>query len=788
MNSDPRSLLVPRSSIATMGASVDTDGSSVFVPRTANTMQELFRVLSKRRRWVIAAVVLALVCSIGRALTMKPIFQSTVVIELNKSSSSAAGLELGGDSTAQSFLDGDSLLTDLQTETTILQSDALAMDVIQRLHLASQDPFAQAIRHARKKSVESRASPLSEESQTRALLLGAFKGSLKVQPIRGTRLINVSFEDRDPNRAAVVANALIDSYKDQYLQSHYNATSEASSWLTKQLEELKRNVENSEKKLTDFEKESGILSFDSLGEDKSGSGGQGHSVVLQKLDALNAELTQAEANRIEKEAIYRFTKSGNPDSILAIGRDPIASSTSSAVLTQSGGLGPLENLRQQQGVLRVALADAGTKYGENNRHLKDIQTQVSELDRQVSEEVARLATRAENDYELAKQQENVLRQRFQQQQEEATKLNGKAVELSVLSQEAFSRKKLYEDLYTKLQEANISAGIKATNITVVDPAWAQPIPVRPNLRTSLIYGLMFGMIFGVVAAFAAESMDRTVTTPVEVEEVTGRAVVGTIPLFEETGKSAHARLFKSNEAHLALGRNESATWILSRPKSAVAEACRALRTSIMLSRAGGGPRVILVTSSVPGEGKSTVSVNLAIAFAQHSKRVLIIEADLRRPSINRILKVKNHLGLSNVLTGSADFESAVSRAVAVPSLDVLSSGPTPPLPSEILDSAALDELVSQLRREYDLIVIDSPPATVVTDAIALGMRADGVLWVTRAGIVTKPLVARAAEMVNKFQLPLIGFVMNGVNLNSVDYQYSYYGYSGSSGYYDEKNS
>jgi succinoglycan biosynthesis transport protein ExoP len=166
----------------------------------------------------------------------------------------------------------------------------------------------------------------------------------------------------------------------------------------------------------------------------------------------------------------------------------------------------------------------------------------------------------------------------------------------------------------------------------------------------------------------------------------------------------------------------------------------------------------------------------------------VIEADMRRPSIRSVLHIPNEVGLSNVLTGSADFDSAVSRGVAIPTLDVLPSGPIPPLPSEILDSAAFDELLARARVEYDLVVIDSPPATVVTDAIPLGIRVDGVLWVIRAGTVTKPLVARASEMIAKFRLPLIGFVLNGVDIHSVDYQYSYYGYAGSNGYYDEKGS
>ncbi len=751
-------------------------------------MQELLRILAKRARWVMAAVIVAVLCSIGLGLMMKPVFESKAIIELNKSSSGASGLDLGGDLSSQVMGDSDSLLTDLQTETAILQSDALAIDVIERLHLASEPPYATVA--AVKK--DGKGPVLSSAAETRAHLLGVFKGHLKVQPMRGTRLIAVSFDDHDPTRAALLANALIESYKSQYLQSHYSATSEASAWLTKQLEDLKRNVEESEKKLTDFEKETGILTFDMVASspDKGDGGGSGeaHSVVIQKLDALNSELTQAEANRIQKETIYRFAKSGNAETILAIGNDPLTASSNSAVLTQSGGLSALAALRQQQGTLKVALADASGKYGANNRHLQDLQAQAQEVDRQISEEIGKVANRAAVDFQLAKQTEDSVRHRFQQQQDEANKLNGKAVELAVLSQEASSRKRLYEDLYTKLQEANISAGIKATNITVVDSAWAQPNPVRPNLRTNMLFGLFFGLIFGVVMAFTVESLDRSITTPNEVEEITGRSVVGTIPLFDEAEKSAPNRLFRSKDMQLTPpAGNPNIAWMLSRPKSAVAEACRSLRTSVMLSRAGGGPKVVLVASSVPGEGKTTITVNLAIAFAQHNKRVLVIEADMRRPTLKRVLGLHSETGLSNVLTGTADFDSAVVQGVAVPTLDMLLSGPTPPLPSEILDSTAFDDLLERMKSQYDFILIDSPPATMVTDAIPLGLKSDGIIWLTRAGVVTKPLVTRASEMISKFRLPLIGFVMNGVDIHSVDYQYSYYGYTGSNGYYDQKS-
>ena len=276
---------------------------------------------------------------------------------------------------------GEGLQTDLQTETSILQGDSLALAVIQRLGLASQPPFAAKGGEARQVAV--RAGIAARRSATDAdAVVEAFSGRhLKVEPVRGTRLIQVTYESHDPKQAAQIANALIESYKNQYLQSHYDATTETSNWLTKQLSDLKANVEDSEKKLTDFEKETGILSLSMMMPTGSGNGsmggeGQIHSVVIQKLDALNAELTVAEANRIEKEAIYRLAQTGSADVILGLGNDPLAAQSNSMVLTQGGGLSNLQQLRQQQSQLKINLADAATTYGANNRHLKEMQTQM----------------------------------------------------------------------------------------------------------------------------------------------------------------------------------------------------------------------------------------------------------------------------------------------------------------------------------------------------------------------------------------------------------------------------
>lgn len=742
-------------------------------------LQGVFRVVIRRLKWIVISIVVCELLAIVITMRTKPVYEATATIELNKSSGGSMDMGLNNILSDQLGSDGDSLLIDQQTETAILQGDSLALAVIQHLGLASEPPFASVGSNGVQPNS---AKDLSlEPAATRTRLLGIFKSNLKVNPFRGTRLIQVVYQSHDPEQAARIANAIIDSYKNQYLQSHYNATSEASDWLTKQLSELKANVEDSEKKLTDFEKESGIISLNVMpangGNDSTGEG-QIHSVVIEKLDQLNSDLTAAETNRIEKEAIYRLVQSSNDDVVLGLGNDPLAVQSNSMVLTQGGGLSNLQQLQQHQNELKVNIANASATYGANNRHLKEMQTELHVVDQQIHQELQEIIKRAQADFTLAQQTEDQIRRRFDEQQAAATKLNEKTVQFAVLSQEANSRKKLYEDLYTKLQEANVSAGLKATNITIVDPARSQSVPVLPKRRANLALGILFGIFVGLSSAFAIDTLDRTVSDPLEVEEITGKPVIGVIPIFGEKARTYGARL--AHRAQRLTGvktlipdPGSSSVWMLERPDSVPAEAFRVLRTSIMLSRAGGGLKILLVTGCTPGEGKTTVTANLAVAFAQHNKKVLIIEADMRRPKLKEKMEFPGDVGLSNVLSGTCSSEDAILRGLYVPTLDVMPAGPRPPMPSEILGSEAFDALLEKLKICYDIIVIDSPPALVVTDAVTMSPKVDAVLWVAQAGVITRPQLGRATHLIERNRIPVIGFVMNRMSKTAAGYGYGY---------------
>ena len=751
--------------------------------QTSDALHGLIRVISKRRKWIIASIAVCELLALAVILFMKPTYESTATIELNKQGSE---MDLGLGDELSSTLGGgnEALLTDLQTETAILEGDSLALAVIEQLNLASKPPFALTGSVSKEEKAE-KGLPIEQAPVTRTRLLKVFSRHLRVVPERGTRLIQVSFECHDQNLSAEVANQLVEAYKSNYRQTHYDAITETSGWLTTQLADLKTNVEQAEKKLTDFEKANGILSFNMAApansfdkEPLSNGGGYSnpeiHSPIIQKLDELNQELTQAEANRIGKEAIYHLTQSGDADVVLGLESNVLAEQ--SMVLTQGGGLSNLQNLRAQLGLLDVQLAQESNTYGPNNRHLKDLQIQIRSLNEQIAQELQLITKRALADFQLAKQTEDEIRRQFDQQQTAASKLNDVAIQFAVLSDEAMSHKLLYEDLYTKLQEANISAGIKATNITVVAPARTESEPIRPKPGIYLALGILIGIFVGLAAAYTADSLDRTVSTPEEVEEITGRPVIGIIPDLIKSGRSygAYFRRPLSKPAEEE-GPGTLQVWMLAHPDSVAAEAFRSLRTSIMLSRAGGGAKTILITSCVPGEGKTTLTSNLAAAFAQHSKKVLIVEADMRRPRMTHVLEVSSEVGLSNVLTATASMEDAIVRGIQLPTLDILPAGPQPPNPSELLGSSAFAELLQKLRAQYDLVLLDSPPALLVADPISIASLADAVVWISRAGVVTRPYLNRATGMIDRHQMPIIGFVINGVSSNEAGYGYgSYY--------------
>jgi capsular exopolysaccharide synthesis family protein len=439
-------------------------------------------------------------------------------------------------------------------------------------------------------------------------------------------------------------------------------------------------------------------------------------------------------------------------------------------------------LREQEAELRIQLAQLSVQFGPAYPKFAQIRGQLQEVEVQMQAEMKKVTARLRGDYEASLQRENMLRAALERQKQEANKLNESAIEYSLLKRDVDTNRALYEGLLEKLKEAGVTAGLRSNNFRIVDTARVPASPSEPNLPRNLSFALALGLTTGVGLAFLLEGMDNTVRTPEQAQAISALPSLGMIPLGSRNTAEMGTR------QRLALATSKEAVELVtqSRPKSQMAESYRALRTSLLLTSAGGPPRVILVTSALPQEGKTTTSINLAIVLAQKGARVLLIDADLRRPSIHKTLGMGPRTGLSNVLTGSSNLEQAVIRSTILPNLFLLPAGTPPPNPAELLASNNMKDLLAQLHESYDHIVIDSPPTLSVTDAVVMSTTADRVVLVIRSGQTTKQALRHARELLMQVNAKVCGVLMNAVDLNSADYYY-YYEYQGKyrHGYYEE---
>jgi succinoglycan biosynthesis transport protein ExoP len=722
---------------------------------------ELWRVLRKRR-WIITATVLGLTAlALAVSVVMTPKYESVSTIEVNKESSDMLGLDdMAGMAAGGGADDALDYNVTLQTQANVLQSDTLALQVIQQLdlekHLETPNRFLAWLDFGDNQGHEKNL-PLEKAPKRRMEVLKAFHKNLDVKTVSGTRMIEVHFLDRDPKVAADVVNTLVNDYLEEYFQIRFSATMQASDWLSKQLNDLKSQVESSQEKLVQYQKKAGILGTDEV-----------NNVIMVKLEEINKQLTMAEANRILKEAVWQIAKTGDPELISNMaGSLPISPGTGGSA--PSNSLGLIESLRAQQADLKSQYALASRKYGSSYPKLGQMQMQMADLESSIQAEIEKLRARAYNDFISAKQAEAMLRVSFDQQKAEANKLNDDAIQYVILKQEVDSGRDLYQGMLKKLKEAGILAGLKSTNIVVIDTASPAAEPARPKIPLNLALGLAGGLLLGIAAAFVVENADQTISTPDQAEQVSLLPSLGLVPTFAAPSKS------KNGSGAKALPENTTSIAVFSEPNSQVAEAYRSLRTSILLMNADASTNVILVTSALPAEGKTTTSLNCAAALAQQGARVLLVEADMRRPNLNKNLNLKSSSGLSSLVAGSNGHGAPIVECPNVPGLFVLPAGPRPPYPAELLGSQRMAELVKKWREEYDFVVIDTPPVLSVTDAVVLSPNCDAIVLVVRSGSTTKQSLLLARKMFARASTRIAGVLINGFNLNSPDY-YNYYGY------------
>jgi succinoglycan biosynthesis transport protein ExoP len=719
----------------------------VSMPQRETTIRDYWLILTKQRWTIVAFAAVVLILTTIATFKTTPIYDAVGRIALNRESEQPLP-----------FKDSSNPVTDedytiaMETQVRILHSDNLAMRVIRKLGLDSNPSFTGVAKPQSAAGDLATTAP-SIDTRQESELINNFRAGLKVATVNNTRLIEIHYLSPNPHLAADIVNGIVNSYIEQNYQTKFESAMQTSDWLSRQLADLKLKVETSQEKLIRFQREKGIVGID-----------EKQNLTTSKLDELSKELSATEADRIQKEANYELAATGNPE---LMARSP------------SEMLG---HLRERESSLKQEYVQLKTQFGAGYPKVVEVKNQLDEVQSDINAEVKRMATQIKNEYLAAQQRENMVLARMEGQKREANELNQNAIEFNILKRDVDANRQLYEGLLQKLKEASLEAGMHSNNIRVVDSARVPLSPSSPDIPRNLGIGLILGLCGGVGLAFLLESLDNTVRTPEQAEIASGLPSLGVVPQFL---RSESPRL-QSTKLTLAQGETSRSAELVAqlRPNSEAAECYRSLRTSILLSAQDSPPKVLLVTSPLPQEGKTTTSVNCAIVLAQRGSRVLLVDADLRRPGVHRAFGFDRKGGLSTVLAGTTTLESVLKTYPLVPNLSILPAGPPPPHPAELLDASKMRSLIARWREEYDHVIIDTPPALSVTDPVILSVEADSIILVIRSGKTTKDALRRAGELLWQVNARVMGIVVNGIDLGSPDHYYYYYGAKAGGGYYD----
>jgi polysaccharide biosynthesis transport protein len=716
-----------------------------------NPILHYWQILRKRKWVMLATFAIVFAFSVIKTLNTTRLYQATSKVAIFPENPNVLG-----------FKDMESSSPDyeyeatLETQVAILRSDALALKVIEAMRLYQDPRFTDVKKAVPESSLE--PSSVQPDPAQAAGLLGAFHGGLNVQLVPSSRLIQVSYTHPDPQFTTEITNTLVKTFIEENFRTKYESVTQTSEWLSRELADLQLKVQTSEEKLVRYQKDHSILGVD-----------EKQNIVTSKLDELNKELTAAQTDRIEKESDYRLAMDGDPASFTKISADG-----------KGGGL--LDRLRDKEAELNTQYAQATTQFGSGYPKVAELSNQLKQVREAIEAEKTKMRDRIRDEYLAAVQRETMLMSAFNQQKQEANQLNESAIEYSVLRRDAETNRQLYQDLLQKLKEAGVSAGLRSSNIRVVDIARTPTHPIAPNVERNLFMGLLLGLSLGIGLALVLESFDTTVRNMDELSAISTLPALGTIPLQVSSSDGVRKRLATTSLDIEKAGLPALVTF--ERPKSEAAEAYRALRTSILLSSFGAPPKVILVTSAMPQEGKTTISANSALVLAQRGSRVLLVDADLRRPGLEKLFCLRPHGGLSTLISGSDRDEDVLLPFPEVPNLWILPAGPIPPQPAELLGSTVMKDHIARWRNEFDHVIIDTPPCLSVTDAVLLSPEADRVILVARAGQTTKPALRRACDLLLQVNARVMGIVLNAFNVHSA-HGYYYYGGRYSNYYYHE---
>lgn len=688
-------------------------------------------LLAIRKHWRLAALFAATVVITVIIVTflMKPVYEPEAKIEIDPPGAeifSLQGASLGSTDAAY-----------LETQAQKLQSDELAVSVIRNLHLDRNPEFVgNAQADPRPNAASEADADLSRLTPEENAALRAFRSGLKVRRDTASRIVIVQFASHSPQLAADVLNALLNLFVEDTYRTRHEVITQSTQWLSRQLEDIRKKMDDSNQALAEFQRETGIVDVDA-----------NKNSFAEQMGELDRQLALAQGERIQYEAFLNRAKKSSSDSLPQVHNNVV-----------------IQSLTQKLAEVLGELSQAQVIYGNNHPNVKKLLNQANELQSQLNTQRNSILGELETNYAAARSREELL----------STEIKGAAKQLNTiahynsLKKEAQTNTDLYNNLYAKIKEAGITAASKSSNVRIVDRARVLDSPTRPHRFRNIAVALFAGLFGGLVIVFVKERVQNRIHTPEDIRRWTGISSISLIPTF-------HARPVLPQKG-LQLSKNGAGTraaekFLLSRPNSPEAEAVRALYTSVMLSKPDNPPRTILIASSFQGEGKTTVATNLAIALSQRG-RTCLVDADLRRPGVASAFGLSEKRGLRDVLLGSGTLEEVLVPNPTLPNLTILPAGAATPDAGLLTCSEEMRNVIQMLRECFEFVVVDSPPILPYGDGRAIAPLVDGVILVGRSRATTRQALLRSMELLAEVHsAPVLDVV-----LNAAGFGYQGYGY------------
>lgn len=719
------------------------------------TLTDIVRIVLKHKWTLLVVIALACTVAVIRTFLSTPVYRSTVILQIDRQSPRVVRFE---NDPEQERMGSDDAIS-MRTQQELLKSRSLAERVIDELRLDRSTPSGQApLALSATRQIGAEGDEVAEEASGdyldklitgyrkmtspsvrstevlgREAVVRRFLDSVTVEPVRSSRLVKLHVDNTDPQLASRIANSTVQAFIAMGMERRLEASSYAKSFLEDQIKQMKAKLEESERRLNSYAQSNQILTLD----DKT------NAVNLTYTDFATA-LAKAEQDRIRAESVVAEIKR-NPEASVAV----VENKT-------------IQAYKERRARLQMEYQENLRIYKPDYPKMVQLTAQIGEIDSQIKQEVGNVIGSLQAVRDAAAMQEQALREKVLQTRKQVLTTQEQSIDMNLLKREVDTNRQLYDNLLQRFKELGVSGNIVSNNVSVVDAAEPSLFPHKPNLLTNLLVGLVAGILLGAAIVVALEVMDDSIKFPDEVERILGIPLMGIIPKLNRK---------RSNDTPVAMEVHED-------PRSTIAEAYRSVRTALQFSTAEGAPKRLVITSTTRNEGKSTTSLALAINFAQMGQRVLLIDADMRNPTIHKLLGMPNDFGLSNLLSSDNRGDKMISPTV-VPNLSVLTAGPIPPNPVDLLTGPKLLLLLNiTAALGIDYVIVDAPPMLGLADAVVLGNQLQNVLYIVQAGSTRKAQIKNALRRLRQGGLIPRGVVLTQTMQHALPQDYeSYYGYA-----------